>query len=320
MRHPAAVPLADQVAGTRVSLLHSVAAILCSVAEGLHDVPQNTEAGMRIILCTCICLLVAHPVLAFELSVVSYNVESDSDTDATAVAQDIQRIPQSHIWGLVEVDTPDLEAYRAAIGQDFVLIPGNTGQYSNRPDDRMAIIFDSDVLEQIGQTEELSAAGGSRHPLLARFRVKATGQEFWFVLNHLQRGREETRQAQADWLNKWAQGKADNQVPPSIVLLGDYNFDVTPYTKRGNEAFDLFMQDGMFRWVEPGCLAANSCPLTGTGCHPQFNSILDFVFLAGPARRWSASSEILFKDDADYCALEGQGGADHRPVRAILTF
>lgn len=282
---------------------------------------------MKHIVWTCFFLLAWHPVFAFELTVVSYNVESDKDTDPAKVVQDIQKIPGSHIWGLVEVDTPDMETYRAAIGQNFVLIEGSTGIRSG-PDDRLAIIFNPDVLEQIGQTEELSAAGGSRHPLLAKFKVKTTEKKFWFVVNHLQRGREETRQAQADWLNKWAQQKVDNKVPPMIILVGDYNFDVTPYTKRGNEAFDLFMQDGMFRWVEPGCLAKNSCPLTGTGCHPHFNSILDFVFLAGPARHWTASSEILFRDDADYCANErlesgGQmvpGGADHHPVRSTLKF
>lgn len=283
---------------------------------------------MKRILCAGLFFLATHPAFAFDLSVVSYNVESDNDTDPAKVIQDIERISASHIWGLVEVDTADLEAYRAAVGQNFVLIAGNTGLSTSRPDDRLAIIFDPDVLEQIGQEEELSAAGGSRHPLLAKFKVTATGDEFWFVVNHLQRGREKTRQAQADWLNEWAQNRADNVNPPAIILVGDYNFDVTPYTMRGNAAFEIFMEDGMFRWVVPPCITDDSCPLTGTGCHPHFNSILDFVFLAGPARHWSANSEILFQNESDYCDNErltvgGQmvpGGADHRPVRAILTF
>lgn len=85
----------------------------------------------------------------------------------------------------------------------------------------------------------------------------------------------------------------------------------------------MFMQDGMFRWIEPGCIADNSCPLTGSGCHDHYNSILDFVFLAGPARSWSASSEILFIDDMEYCARDRlpdnvPGGADHRAIRAIV--
>ena len=274
----------------------------------------------------------AQCVFAFDLTVVSYNVESDKDTDPAKVVQDLQRIPTSHVWGLVEVDSADLETYRDAIDPSYTLIFGNTGFNSGRPDDRLAIVFDPTVLELRGQAEELSAAGGSRHPLLAKFRVISTGGEFWFVVNHLQRGlgdpTNERRQAQADWLDKWAQQKADNVNPPAIVLAGDYNFDVTPYTKRGNPAFEIFMYNGMFRWVEPGCLVDNSCPLTGTGCHDHYNSILDFVFLAGPARHWSATSEMLFLDDVDYCANERlgtsnqmiPGGADHRPIRAVLTF
>ncbi|MCZ6510979.1 MAG: hypothetical protein O7A62_10370 [Alphaproteobacteria bacterium] len=138
---------------------------------------------------TAIVLISVPAAFAFDLTVVAYNVESDSDTDPAIVAQDIQDIPQSHLWALVEVDTPDLETYRAAIGQNFTLIEGNTGIRSG-PDDRLAIVFDPTVLEQIGQTQELSAAGGSRHPLLAKFRVIATSDEFWFVVNHLQRGRD----------------------------------------------------------------------------------------------------------------------------------
>lgn len=261
-------------------------------------------------------VLIWTPVaFAFDLTVVAYNVESDSDTNPTTVAQNIQDIPQSHLWGLVEVDPDDFQTYRNAIDSNFTLIEGGTGG-----NDRLAIVFDNTVLEQVGQTQELSTAGGTRHPLLAKFRVLATGDQFWFVVNHLQRGREETRQAQADWLNKWAQGRVQTQTNPAIILAGDFNFDVTPYTKQGNRAFDLFMQDGMFRWVVPGCVDTNTCPLTGTGCTARFNSILDFVFLAGPARQWSATSEILFKDDATYCDDETSGGADHRPVRAVLTF
>ena len=280
---------------------------------------------MKSTIAVAVLMLHATCVSAFDLTVVSYNVESDRDTNRESVARDMGRIPVSHIWGLAEVDSQDLEFYRAAIGNDYELIAGNTGIYNNRPDDRLAIVFDTNVLELIDEFEELAAAGGSRHPLLARFRIVSTGQEFWFVVNHLQRGlgapTNEMRQAQASWLKQWVQGRVDNVRVPAIILVGDYNFDVNPYTKRGNPAFDIFMHNGMFRWVEPGCLADDSCPITGTGCHPHFNSILDFVFLAGTARTWNATSEILFEDETNYCADESgeYGGSDHRPVRAVLT-
>lgn len=271
---------------------------------------------MKPILGVLFLILLAVPAASFELSVVSYNVESGSDTKPDSIAKDLKRIPKSHIWGLSEVGKKDFETYRMAIGKNFKLIQGTTGS-----DDRLAIIFDPNMLEQIGQKNEPDA-GGSRHPLVAKFKVKKTNQEFLFVVNHLQRGTGRTdkrRQAQADWLDSWAQRNAKKKKPDAIILVGDYNFDVDPKTKKGNTAYELFMKNNMFRWVEPSCIANGSCPSTGTACDPRFNSILDFVFLAGPARSWKAKSEILFKNEADYCTKEKSGGSDHRPIRAVLT-
>ena len=271
---------------------------------------------MKPILGVLLLILLAAPAASFELTVVSYNVESDSDTKSDSVATDLKRVPQSHIWGLSEVYARDFETYRKAIGENFELIEGETGST-----DRLAIIFDPAVLEQIGQKYEPDA-GGSRHPLIARFKVKETNQEFLFVVNHLQRGRGSTdkkRQAQAKWLNNWVQGKAEKGTLPAIILAGDYNFDVDPKTKKGNPAYKFFMKNGRFRWVEPFCIASGNCPPTGTACNPRYNSILDFVFLAGPAQTWKAESEILFKDETNYCKKEELGGSDHRPIRAVLT-
>ena len=256
----------------------------------------------------------------FDLTVVSYNVESDADTKASNVARDLKRIPPSHIWGLSEVYERDFETYRKAIGDRFKIIKGCTGR-----SDRLAIIYDPNVLEQVGKKDEPDTRG-TRDPLIARFKVKNSQREFLFIVNHLQRGTGRTnkrRQAQAQWLNAWAKQRTEMEDPPAIILVGDYNFDVDPYTKKGNPAYAIFMRNGVFRWVEPPCIADSNCPPTGTGCNPRYNSILDFVFLAGPARRWKANSEILFKEE-DYCTNEGTaecpGGSDHRPIRAVLTF
>ena len=80
---------------------------------------------MKHILGATLFLLATHPAFAFDLSVVSYNVESDKDTDPIKVVQDIQQIPPSHIWGLVEVDSADLQTYRTAIGRHALLDNAN---------------------------------------------------------------------------------------------------------------------------------------------------------------------------------------------------
>ncbi|MYI69429.1 MAG: endonuclease, partial [Boseongicola sp. SB0673_bin_14] len=280
-------------------------------------------------LILALCLL-ANAATAAELSIVSFNLESDADTDYLSVSRDISRIPRSDIWALSEVPPRHFDDYRSAIGKNFEIIAGTTGR-----SDRLAIAFDPDTLQNIDSYSELAEAGGSRHPLMAKFRVKASGQEFVFVANHLQRGKEKIRQAQAAWLNEWAAMQLRTGAA-SIIMDGDFNFDVDPKSRKGNEAYRLFVRDDVFRWIEPECLASMTCPSTGTGCNPKYNSILDFVFLAGEAKSWAARSSILFRNDAEYCAKEdlrdayqtsGQGdngatilgGSDHRPVRAVLS-
>ena len=174
---------------------------------------------------------------------------------------------------------------------------GHTQVQTTGRADRLAIVFDPERLEQLGDHVELTGAGGSRHPLMAKFRIRKSGKEFFFVANHLQRGKEEIRQTQARWLNDWAE-KDDS----AIVLAGDFNFDVDPATREGNRAYKLFLERDVFKWVEPKCLSAGTCPSTGTQCNPKYNSILDFVFLAGAAKDWTGGAIILFAEEPDYCA------------------
>ena len=216
---------------------------------------------------------------AFELVVVSYNVESDSDTSADVVSQDIADIPVSHLWALAEVNAGDFGAYREAVGQEYAILQGTTGR-----SDRLAIVYDPRVLTVLGDAVKLSDAGGSRHPFMARFRAADSDAELVVVANHLQRGNAQTRQAQAQWLNGWAASITDVETPPAVVLLGGFNFDVEPDNETDNRAYDLFLEGDVFHWVRPLCLDQDTCPATGTGCNPRYTSILDFVFLAGAAK------------------------------------
>ena len=276
--------------------------------------PPALRSWARALAIACLCGAPVYSAAALELAAVSYNVESDADTAVERVARDIARIPPSHLWGLSEVHPRDFEAYRAAIGRDHAIVQGTTGR-----SDRLAIVYDPRGLALVGPPVELSGAGGSRHPLLARFRIAGTRHEMHVVAVHLQRGNAETRQAQARWLNRWAAGLAAAEAPAPILLLGDFNFDVDPRTEAGNRAHDLFRAGDAFRWIKPACVDEGTCPATGTGCNPRYTSILDFHFLAGAAADWSASAEILFRDDAAYCDREAAGGSDHRPVRAVIA-
>jgi hypothetical protein len=63
----------------------------------------------------------------------------------------------------------------------------------------------------------------------------------------------------------------------------------------------------VFAWVRPAQLIRTQC---------SFDSVLDFVFVAGAARQWPASSEILAADES-YCPSD-QNRSDHRPVLALF--
>lgn len=266
---------------------------------------------------------------AISLVVVTYNVESDADTNPDRVADTIAAIvknastPLPALWGFSEVpDATSARQYAAAAG-NFEVIIGTTGG-----NDRLAIAYDPNRLELIdGSVAELTRSGGSRAPLVAEFRVKPTDSTILVVDNHFNRGSKARRNAQAAFLRAWIEA----QTQP-VIALGDFNFDyavdldfVQPSHCRqveivaGNEAFSIFTGSDAIRWLEPDCLndPAIACPPTGTACDSCFNSILDFIFLAAAARDWQGRSQII-RPQPDYCEVEGAGGADHYPVLAAI--
>jgi hypothetical protein len=98
----------------------------------------------------------------------------------------------------------------------------------------------------------------------------------------------------------------------AIVAVGDYNFDweVVGGDNDHDAGYDNMTADHAFEWVRPATLIK-------TQCDPQFDSVLDFVFVAGDAKSWWGASEIL-EQQVDYCDWDAQGGTDHRPVRATF--
>lgn len=127
------------------------------------------------------------------------------------------------------------------------------------------------------------------------------------MVNHLYRSRNDRRHQQATLLNEWAQ----TQTAP-IVAVGDYNFDwdIANGESDHDQGYDNMTADGVFEWVQPATLIK-------TQCCPRFNSILDFVFVAGDALGWTATSEIA-EIRGGYCTTNNSTESDHRPVFAFL--
>ncbi len=244
------------------------------------------------------------------LTVISFNVESGDDTDPAKVAEDMSTIAEGvDLWALTEVgNRAAANAFRkgAAVGNKVRYILGDSGH-----GDHLAILYNLNTLK-LKSTEELDDLPGSRKPLVAHLQHKESRVEFLFVVSHFNRRDAPRRQNQSERLRKWARGR---RLP--VILAGDFNFDFDPRTGRGNRAFDIFTQGSDVKWVAPRCVATGNCPRTGTQCDPDYNSILDFVFLAGPAKAWDGESQILFRE-RDYCRRDRRGYADHRPVIAML--
>jgi hypothetical protein len=183
----------------------------------------------------------------------------------------------------------------------FAPILGTTGG-----GDRLLIMYNSDRFDVVRQFEptDIDLGGNVRAPLVAHFRFKPSGPEFLFMVNHLYRTNTERRHEQALLLNQWAR----QQTLP-IIAVGDYNFDwdVTHGDTVHDPGYDLLTGDGVLTWVRPPQLIRTQC---------SFDSVLDFVFVAGAAQQWRASSEILAPEES-YCPSD-QSRSDHRPVLALF--
>ena len=197
-----------------------------------------------------ISLANASPVLADHLSVISYNVESDDidDTDPQKVAEDIKKIAGADLWGFSEVANQDAaDVFQEAVaypGADFDSRLGTTGS-----NDKLQLAFNKNVLKLINW-DQLDNSGGTRAPLFARFEFIPNGQQFLFMVNHFNRGDEVKRQKQAKKVREWAKKET---LP--IIAVGDYNFDFDIQTKSNNKAFDIFLEDDVFEWIQPHCLS-----------------------------------------------------------------
>lgn len=240
------------------------------------------------------------------LSVVGFNLQSGESRIATLAAQ-VAAIDDVDIWGFSEAESAWAYQLRdaAADGESarYWFIRGTTGDT-----DRLMIVFDKDRLEEVRHYElhHVNIQRKVRAPLVAHLRLRSTSQEFLFLVNHLYRGSANGRHTQARLLNEWA---AKQTLP--IIAVGDYNFDwdLSRGDTSHDRGFDLMTANDTFVWVRPSNRIV-------THCHPKFRSILDFIFVAGAAKQWPATSTILFPQ-ASYCP-DTAATSDHRPVRATF--
>jgi hypothetical protein len=252
---------------------------------------------------------------AQRLTVVGWNLESGGSS-TTAIAERVRRFQGVDLWGLSEVaGDSTLKTFEAAAEDgeqaDFQRLISLTGC-----GDRLGIVFNAARLE-ILRAEELHRVTFNadepppgrcqRSPLVADFRDNRTKRRFLFMVNHLERSDIRLRRGQAQRLNEWVQ----TQTLP-VIATGHYNFNwsVANGDRNHDAGFDRMVEDDHWAWVRPKTLIK-------THCNPNYNRILDFVFVSVAARPFALTSEIL--QEANDCGLAA-ANPDYRPVKAEFDF
>lgn len=235
---------------------------------------------------------------ATNLRLVTWNVESDGNNPAT-IARQLTELDRYDVYALQEVKSESFGRYASALrngtGKDYRYVGSTTGR-----SDRLMIIFDSTRLELM-EVSELFRFGHyalndwrHRSPLVAHFRDKQNGAEFYCVTVHLARGDADLRTEQATGLREWAK---EQRLP--VVAIGDFNMDYDFPTQKGNAAFDAMLADDTWTWVKPDEWIDTSWS--------------DFCFVRGVGG--SVTSRVIVRD-GDF--PDDEKSADHRPVELLL--
>ena len=241
------------------------------------------------------------------INILAWNVESDGN-DPASIANQIEGMKGFNLFAFSEVlGNSSADLYEQAAGKHWGNVESILSSTGRR--DRLLFLVNTDVFEIIKAEElqEFNVQNKYRAPHAVTLKHKATETVFLVLNNHLARGNEDNRQLQADGLREWAR----SQTLP-ILAVGDYNFDYVFESKQGNPAFTKFMRDGIWKWVQPEEMVdSNWFDGDGDQIDDYPGSILDFAFVAGPAKDWNATCRVLqwegdFPDNANT--------SDHRPL------
>lgn len=262
------------------------------------------------IFCVCASLLMAEEYDTHEkrLLLLGWNVESGGNS-AAAIAKQLADFEGYDLIGLCEVRLQNAERYKDAVAEG----EGAHGKLStfdyriseSGGADRQMIIWDTERLILVSNAVEETSMqyGNYRAPFWVRFWFKDTEEEFIFMMNHLARGNANIRQSQAEDLDQWVQSQ---NIP--VIAMGDYNFDYNIDEGTGNDAMNIFLSPGNFKWIRP-------IQIEKTNLHPKYNGVLDFLFVAQQPDNWTVTSGIL---SANFKYPDDDNTSDHRPISGTV--
>jgi endonuclease/exonuclease/phosphatase family metal-dependent hydrolase len=246
------------------------------------------------------------------ITFLAWNLESGG-SDPTVIAEQLTKLHGYDVYALSEVDPNSMAKFKLACGEEYQSVDGGSGD-----SDRLQIIFDNKRFELVRKAEmdrfehHVLNKGNVRSPLMAHLRDRETKKEFLVVVNHLARGNEKTRNEQAIGLREWARA----QTLPCITI-GDFNMDFDFRKEKGNQAFVEILRDNIWSWARPvELIDTNWYDPEPDGKDDFPDSMLDFAFVAGPARDWKPVCKVIVRDK-DF--PDNKSTSDHRPIELRLA-
>ena len=242
-----------------------------------------------------------------QYKILAWNVELDGGADPNVIARQMKDFEDYGIIALMETTPEAFEVVKKSIKHKGAL--SKSGRRI-----RLAILWDDAKfsIENFKELDDLNEDMKYRSPWTMLVKDLATGRSFHLVTVHLARGWEGMRQRQARGIRDWAREKS---LP--VVAIGDFNFDYVFADEKGNEAFNQFLEDGIMKWVRPEELIdTNWYDPEKDGVDNYPGSMLDFAFVAGPAKDWSPTCRVIVRD-GDF--PDDKKTSDHRPIELLLT-
>ncbi|MFK7767101.1 MAG: endonuclease/exonuclease/phosphatase family protein [Mariniblastus sp.] len=243
----------------------------------------------------------------------SWNVESNG-AEAKTICQQLKQLNMADkydIVALTEVLPADLSKFRSALGTHYKYIYSKSGN-----NDKMQLLYNENKFEKVRQIDlnEINISQRYRAPMALHLKDRTSDVEFMVMVNHLARGKAKIRQQQATMLVEWAR---DQTLP--IFAVGDYNFDFVFETEKGNPAFVNFLKDNIWRWVKPTEFIDTNWydnPEEPDGKDDYPGSMLDFAFVAGPAKEWDSTCNVIVRE-GDF--PDNEKTSDHRPFELLIS-
>lgn len=248
-------------------------------------------------------------------AIIAWNVESPG-SNHEVITKQLDTLPPFDILALSEVPESSAELFSQKWGAESSLLGTSGGQ------SRLFLTWNPNLFEVVKKDELKTiddkgfGPGNQIAPLVVQLKHKSTGFDFNVVMNKLHRGSDVVRKTQAILFAEW--GK--KQTIPSIAV-GGYNFDYDFKTKKGNAAFDAFLESKTWKWIEPKQWIDNNWAdndRDGKDDYPD--SLLDFTFVTQWDKATTSvdiTSEVIQRD-GDF--PDSDQTSDFRPMRTEILF